>query len=108
MTGAAKGTVLELLAYLGAKCREYHYVTLRDLACQRVQGDELELLPREGEGRPGREARHLRLRRRVDLDGAYSKLVPFCWLVGTCDADSAFVFMQDLASGSTSCARNLG
>src|SRR2546427_3107116 len=41
MTGAAKGTVLKLLADLGYACWAYQDRTLRDLSCQRVQCDEI-------------------------------------------------------------------
>ena len=41
MTGAAKGTVLKLLADLGKACAEYQDRTLRNLPCKRVQCDEI-------------------------------------------------------------------
>src|SRR5580698_9484302 len=41
MTGAAKGTVLKLLADLGAASREYHDTHVRGLKCRRVQCDEI-------------------------------------------------------------------
>ena len=41
MTGAAKGTVLKLLADLGAACIVYQDMHLRGLTCQRVQCDEI-------------------------------------------------------------------
>lgn len=41
MTGVAKGTVLKLLADLGAACSEYQRRTLVDLHCKRIQCDEI-------------------------------------------------------------------
>ena len=41
MTGAAKGTVLKLLADLGEKCWEYQDKHLRGLKSKRVQCDEI-------------------------------------------------------------------
>jgi len=99
MTGAAKGTVLKLLADLGEKCREYQYVTLRDLPCKRVQCDEIwafcyakaKNVPAEKRGTFGYGDVWTWTALCAD-----TKLVP-SWLVGTRDADSAYVFMQDLA-----------
>lgn len=41
MTGAAKGTVLKLLADLGYVCMDHHHRTVRGLTSQRVQCDEI-------------------------------------------------------------------
>jgi IS1 family transposase len=41
LTGAAKGTVLKLLADLGRACAAFHDERVRGLECQRVQADEL-------------------------------------------------------------------
>jgi len=41
ITGAAKGTVLRLLAEVGDACARYHDETIRDLTCVRVQCDEI-------------------------------------------------------------------
>ena len=41
MTGAAKGTVLKLLADLGEACLAYHDANVRNLPCKRVQCDEI-------------------------------------------------------------------
>src|SRR5882672_9576858 len=41
MTGASKNTVVKLLAELGAACTKYQDVTLRNLACRRLQCDEI-------------------------------------------------------------------
>lgn len=41
MTGAAKGTVLKLIADLGKACAEYQDRALRNLPCKRIQCDEI-------------------------------------------------------------------
>lgn len=41
MTGAAKGTVLKLLADVGAACKAYHAQNVRNINSQRVQCDEI-------------------------------------------------------------------
>ena len=41
MTGAAKNTVVKLLAEVGAACAEYQDKTLRNLPCKRIQCDEI-------------------------------------------------------------------
>ena len=41
MTGAAKGTVIRLLADAGAACKAYHDAIMRNLPCKRVQCDEI-------------------------------------------------------------------
>lgn len=41
MTDAAKGTVINLLADVGAACKEYHDAVMRNLPCMRVQCDEI-------------------------------------------------------------------
>src|SRR6266853_236553 len=41
LTGAAKGTVIKLLANTGAACKAYHDAVMRNLPCKRVQCDEI-------------------------------------------------------------------
>jgi hypothetical protein len=41
MTGASKNTIVKLLAEIGAACTKYQDVTLRNLPCRRLQGDEI-------------------------------------------------------------------
>lgn len=41
ITGAAKGTVLKLLADVGAACHAYHRTVVRNLTCKRIQCDEI-------------------------------------------------------------------
>ena len=99
MTGAAKGTVLKLLADLGGACREYHDAKVRGLKCQRVQCDEIwsfcgakdkNVLPDEqeasGAARSGRGPRSTPIR---SSSPSYH--------VGTRDAGCAYEFMTDLA-----------
>ena len=61
MTGVAKGTVLKLLADLGAVSSEYQRHTLVNLRCKRIQCDEIwsfcyakeKNVPERMKGRPG-------------------------------------------------------
>ncbi len=99
MTGAAKGTILKLLADLGTACREYHDAHVRNLRSQRVQCDEIwsfvgakdkNVLPdEEGFGRGS-----VWTWTALDPD---SKLIA-SYHVGTRDAGCAYEFMTDLAS----------
>src|SRR3989304_5788725 len=41
MTDTAKGTVLKLLADVGAVCSKYQDKALRNLSCKRIQCDEI-------------------------------------------------------------------
>src|SRR5438552_10877761 len=41
MTGAAKGTVVKLLADVGAACKEFHDKNVRNVQSRRVQCDEI-------------------------------------------------------------------
>ena len=41
MTGVAKGTILRLLAEVGAACEEFHNATVRNIPAKRVQIDEI-------------------------------------------------------------------
>lgn len=99
IAGAAKGTVLRLLAEVGAACAAYQDTRLRNLPCTHLQCDEIWSFVGMHE-------------RRVpdDLKGsgvgdswtwtaicADTKIIP-CWHIGTRDADAAAAFMEDLAS----------
>jgi IS1 family transposase len=99
MTGVAKGTVLKLLADLGAACRAYHDAHVRGLTCQRVQCDEIwafcgakdkNVLPDEQRFGLGSVWTWTAL----DAD---SKLM-VSYHAGTRDAGCAYEFMQDVAS----------
>jgi IS1 family transposase len=99
MTGAAKGTVLKLLADLGQACRAYHDANVRGLYCKRLQCDEIwsfcgakdkNVLPDEaGFGRGS-----IWTWTALDAD---TKLIAG-YHVGTRDAGCAYEFMTDLAS----------
>jgi hypothetical protein len=55
MTGAAKNTVVKLLADVGAACAEYQDKTLRNLPCKRLQCDEIwSFVYRQGQERTRR------------------------------------------------------
>jgi IS1 family transposase len=100
LTGAAKGTVLKLLADLGTACRDYMDETLRDLPCKRIQCDEIwsfvgskqKNVPDERRGQFGYG--DVWTWTAIDAD---TKLVP-SFHIGTRDAACAYEFMTDLAS----------
>jgi IS1 family transposase len=100
MTGAAKGTVLRLIADLGAACDEYQDQALRSLPCKRVQCDEIwsfcyakeKNVPGRMKGMPG--VGSVWTWTAIDAD---SKLA-ITWFVGDRSQDSAMKFMLDVAS----------
>jgi IS1 family transposase len=99
LTGAAKHTVLKLLADLGKLCAEYLDTHLRGINAQRVQCDEIwsfchakeKNLPEELKGHFGYGS--VWTWAAVDQD---TKLL-ITYLVGLRDAESAQVFIDDLA-----------
>ncbi len=99
MTGVAKGTVLKLLADLGAACAEYHHVNVRGLKSQRIQCDEIwsfcgkkdKNLSDDQKGKFGIGS--IWTWTAIDAD---SKLIA-AYHVGTRDAGCAYEFMTDLA-----------
>ncbi len=100
MTGAAKGTVLKLLADIGAACSDYQDRVLRDLTCKRIQCDEIwsfchakeKNVPVEKKGVLG--YRDVYTWTAICAD---SKIV-LSWLVAKRDAKSAKIFMLDVAA----------
>ena len=99
MTGVAKGTILKLLAEVGARCLAYQDDTLVDLPCTVVQCDEIWSFVGAKERNIPAEEKGLG---RGDVWTwtaicADTKLVP-SWHVGSRDADAALFFMEDLAS----------
>jgi IS1 family transposase len=100
MTDTAKGTVLKLLVDLGRACSEYQDNALRNLPCKRLQLDEIwSFVGSKEKNRPAAERGTFG---RGDVWTwtalcADTKLVP-SWFVGTRDAGSAGVFVDDLAS----------
>ena len=98
MTYAAKGTVIRLLASVGAACAKYQDLTLQNLPCRRIQCDEIgsfcyakrKNVPEDMQGKFGVGD----VWTWVALD-ADTKLVP-SWLVGLRDAGYALEFMKVL------------
>lgn len=100
MADVAFNTVLKLVPEIGRACAEYQDRTLRNLACRRLQADEIwQFCYAKSRNVPD----HLR-----DVPGygdvwtwvaicADTKLVPCC-LVGGRDAGYAYVFINALAS----------
>ncbi len=103
MTGAAKNTIVKLLADVGTACFEYQDKTLRGLKCERLQLDEIwcfcyareKNVPEDKKGIFG----YGDIWTWVAID-ADTKLVP-CWYVGQRTGDDARCFTQDLASRIT-------
>jgi len=100
MTGVAKGTVLKLLADVGKACSEYQDKVLRNLPCKKIQCDEIwsfcyakeKNVPDDKKGQFGYGDVYTWTALCAD-----TKLVP-SWFIGKRDAQSAIVFMKDLAS----------
>ncbi len=100
MTGAAKGTVLKLLADIGEACALYQYEHLRNLECAKIQCDEIwsfcyakdKNVPDDKKGKFGYGDVWTWTALCAD-----SKLVP-SFFIGTRDLESAKIFMNDLAS----------
>ncbi len=99
VTGAAKNTIVKLLADLGEACAEYQDAALTNLPCKRIECDEIwsfcyakqKNVPEEHRGTFGYG--DVWTWTAICAD---TKLVP-SWLVGERHADDAVVFMRDLA-----------
>ena len=99
ITGAAKGTVIKLLADIGKVCSEYQDKVLRDLECKKIQCDEIwsfcamkeKNVPEDKKGQLGYGDVYT-----WTAICAESKLV-LSWLVGRRDVESATMFINDLA-----------
>ncbi len=100
MTGAAKGTVLKLLADIGPQCVVYHDEHARDLSSLRVQCDEIwsfvhakaKNVPAKLDGRWGYG--DVWTWTALDADTKFM----ISWRVGGRDTSWATLFMQDVAS----------
>jgi len=100
MTGAAKNTVIKLLADVGRACSIYQSQALRNLPCNRVQVDEIwsfcyakeKNVPLNKKGVFGYGDVWTWTALCAD-----TKLA-LCWHVGSRDAGAAMTFIQDLAS----------
>ena len=98
MTGAAKGTVLKLLADVGQVCSDYQDEHLRNLECMRIQCDEIwsfcyskkKNVPDDKRGQFGYG--DVWTWTAICED---SKLVP-SWHVGNQEEESAIAFISDL------------
>jgi IS1 family transposase len=98
MTGVHRTTVMKLLADLGQACSEYQDKAFRNLACKRIQCDEIwnfvgakEInVPRDEKGQGRGDVWTWTA---IDPE---TKLVP-CWYIGNRDGDAAYHFMHDLA-----------
>ncbi len=99
MTGAAKGTVLKLLADIGEACRDYQDRNVRNLTTRRIQCDEIwafchskeKNVPQEKKGQFGYG--DVWTWTAIDAD---SKLA-ISWCIGGRDSYTALAFMQDVA-----------
>lgn len=104
LTGASKNTVLKLLADVGEVCALYQDRVMNSLTCKRIQCDEIwsfvgmkeKNVPEEIKGVFG--LGDVYTWTSIDAD---TKLMP-CWHVGTRGAESARLFIADLASRLTS------
>jgi IS1 family transposase len=100
MTGAAKNTVVKLLAELGGACLTYQDATLVNLPCKRLQVDEIwSFVYAKAKNVPAEHRSEFGYGdvwtwTAIDAD---TKLVP-AWHVGARDGEDAFLFMKILAS----------
>ncbi len=99
MTGVSKNTISKLLLELGAGCTAFQSKTLVNLPCKRLQCDEIWSYVGAKDKNLSSEKKDAGLGSvwtwtAIDAD---TKLIP-TWLVGSRDADSAYEFMQDVAS----------
>src|SRR6266704_423009 len=100
VTGASKNTVLKLLADIGEACAFYQDRVMNGLTCKRIECDEIwsfvgmkqRNVPEELAGVFG--VGDVYTWSAIDAD---TKLVP-CWHVGTRGAESAKLFISDLAA----------
>lgn len=103
LTGASINTVTKLLVDVGMACADYQDKTLRNLKCKRIQCDEIwavcyakqKTVPADKSGHFGFGD----VWTWTSID-AETKLVP-SFMVGNRDAQSAKMFMDDLASRLT-------
>src|ERR1700730_7141098 len=100
LTGASKNTVTKLVIDAGNACSWYQDRVFRNLACKRVQVDEIwNFVYAKQKNVPTAktapvDAGDVWTWTAIDAD---TKLMP-SWFVGNRDSDSATIFMNDLAS----------
>jgi IS1 family transposase len=100
MTGAAKNSIVKLLADVGSACLDYQDEHLNDLPCRRIQCDEIwsfcyakaKNVPEDKQGQFGYG--DVWTWTAIDAD---TKLIP-CWTVGRRTLDDAKDFMLNLAA----------
>lgn len=100
IAGAAKGTVLKLLAEVGAACLAYQRQVFVNLPCKRIEADEIWSFvgSKNANTDPA-------LRNKGKVGDVWTwtaicadtKLIP-CWLIGPRNAEAAREFMTDVAS----------
>jgi IS1 family transposase len=99
MTGVAKGTILRLLAEVGAACEEFHNATVRNIPARRVQIDEIWSFVGAKQKNVTEEMAAERICGDVwtfTAIEAQTKLV-IGWQIGRRDAGFATEFLQDVA-----------
>ncbi len=98
LTGAAKNTVVKLLAEVGRACSIYQDRAFRGLTCKRLQCDEVWSFvgAKERNTTPETKAKGWGDVWTWTALDPETKLVP-CWYVGARDAIAAYHFMHDLA-----------
>ncbi len=100
ITGAAKGTVLRLLADVGWVCTRFHDEVVRDVAAEKVQCDEIwSFCYCKQKNIPER----LKDRTRIGSIWTFTAIDPdsklvISWHIGRRDERNAYRFMRDLAS----------
>jgi len=100
ITGIARNTIDKLLVELGDICSKFQDITLRNLSCKRMQVDEIwafcycKQKQVTTEIAEDRIAGEIWTWAAIDAD---TKLVP-CWTLGKRDAETADVFVSDMAS----------
>jgi IS1 family transposase len=100
ITGMARNTIDKLLVELGSACSKFQDITLRNLTCKRIQVDEIwafcycKQKQVTAEIAEDRIAGDIWTWAAIDAD---TKLVP-CWTLGKRDAETADVFVSDMAS----------
>jgi IS1 family transposase len=103
MTGAAKGTILRLLAEVGTACAAYHNAAIRNVKAGRIQVDEIWSFCYAKQKNVTEEIADVRIAGDawtwVAIE-SQSKLV-ISYLVGKRDAECATEFIQDVADRIT-------
>jgi IS1 family transposase len=100
IAGVARNTIDKLLVELGAACSKFQDTTLRNLACKRIQVNEIwafcycKQKQATADTAEARIAGDIWTWAAIDAD---TKLIP-CWTLGKRDAETADAFVSDMAS----------